>query len=381
MFPRFMKKPSNPLKISLRKHKRTPPGASPGSINLAEDAKSPRLSIISFDKESLFELPVQNLNDIHQRMNQYPDLLHWIEIRGFGDKNLLESICAEFDIHRLEMEDVISTYQRPKMEEHKDHLFFVTRVLTRSQDGLMRNDQLSLFVGKKFVISMQEQYDDYFEPVRSRIRTGKGNLRNSGTDYLMYTLLDSIVDTYFPILEAIGDKLDELEDELFLKPNRISLQKIQTIKRELIVFRRTVFAERDKINDVLRTHTNFVNDQTKLFLRDTYDHIIQVMDLVESYKEITASLMDIYLSSVSNRMNQIMKVLAVISTIFIPLTFIVGVYGMNFPDQNPVTGEKLPLNMPELYSPYGYIGVMLFMFLLSIIQLYIFWRKGWLEKA
>ncbi len=372
---------SIPLRLSLRRKKLTPPGAAPGLITIAEDAKKPRLSIISYNAEVLFELPVLSLNDIHQRMHEHPELQHWIEIRGFGDRQLLEDICQEFGIHRLEMEDVINTYQRPKLEEHERHVFIVSRVISRTPDGLLKNDQLSLFVEKGLVISMQEQYDDYFEPVRARIRTGKGYLRLSGSDYLAYALLDSIVDLYFPMLEKMGDMLDELEDELFDKPTRRSLQRIQAIKRELIVFRRTVFAERDKINDLLRTHTIYISDQTKLYLKDTYDHTIQVMDLVESYKEITASLMDIYLSSVSNRMNQIMKVLAIISTIFIPLTFIVGVYGMNFAETDPDTGSKMHLNMPELYSPYGYVGVMVFMLVLVIFQLIFFWKKGWLDKT
>jgi magnesium transporter len=275
---------------------------------------------------------------------------------------------------------VVNTYQRPKLEEHHKHLFIISRAMVRSNDGLLRNDQLSLFVGKNYVITMQDKYEDCFEPLRARIRSGKGNLRTVGSDYLMYSILDSIVDSYFPLLESIGEKLDELEDILFARPTRESLQQIQNIKRELIVFRRTVFAERDKINDLLRSDSNFVTNQTKIYLKDTYDHTIQVMDLVESYKEITASLMDIYLSSVSNRMNGIMKVLAVISTIFIPLTFIVGVYGMNFSRENPETGEVMAYSMPELYSPYGYFGVMIFMLVLVIIQLIIFWKKGWLEK-
>jgi magnesium transporter len=217
--------------------------------------------------------------------------------------------------------------------------------------------------------------------VRTRIRTGKGHLRSSSADYLAYTLLDSVVDTYFPLLEFFGEKLDELEDELFTAPSRHSLHKIQIIKRELIVLRRAVFAERDKVNDLLRSASHLIGNQTKLFFRDTYDHTIQVMDLVESYKEITASLMDIYLSSVNNRMNQVMKVLTIISTIFIPLTFIVGVYGMNFSYTDPATGEVLKWNMPELYSPYGYLGVMIFMFLVVVVQLIVFWRKGWMNKG
>jgi magnesium transporter len=369
-----------PQSLKVWKHKRTSPGAAPGAINLAEDAKAPMLYVTSFNTELLFEMPFDSLDQVQERIEKYPEMIHWIELKGFGDRSLLERFCYEYNIHRLEMEDVINTYQRPKLEEFDDHLFIVTRLL-KMNEGNLHNDQLSLFVKENIVITIQEYYDDYFEAIRTRIRSGRGHLRSSSSDYLSYTLLDSIVDTYFPLLEVLGERLDELEDELFTKPTRNSLQRIQQIKRELIVLRRSVFAERDKVNDILRSTSGIISDQTKLYFRDTYDHTIQVMDLVESYKEITASLMDIYLSSVSNKLNAVMKVLAVISTIFIPLTFIVGVYGMNFPNVDPETGQKLPLNMPELYSPYGYVGVMLFMLILVLIQLYVFWRKGWMDKT
>lgn len=369
-----------PQSLKVWQHKRTTPGAAPGAINLAEDAFAPILHVTSFNTELLFEMPFDSLDQVQERIEKYPEMIHWVELKGFGDRSLLERFCYEYNIHRLEMEDVINTYQRPKLEEFDDHLFIVTRLL-KMNEGTLHNDQLSLFVKENIVITIQEYYDDYFEAIRMRIRSGKGHLRSSSSDYLSYTLLDSIVDTYFPLLEVLGERLDELEDELFTKPTRNSLQRIQQIKRELIVLRRSVFAERDKVNDILRSTSGIISDQTKLYFRDTYDHTIQVMDLVESYKEITASLMDIYLSSVSNKLNAVMKVLAVISTIFIPLTFIVGVYGMNFTNVDPETGEKLPLNMPELYSPFGYVGVMLFMLILVLIQLYVFWRKGWMDKT
>jgi magnesium transporter len=378
-----MKRPrlssSLPGRLRLLKPKRTPPGAAPGAITIAADALAPRLFITSYSTEMLRETPVESLAEILSIITRFPDCTHWIELKGFADKALMESFCHEFGIHRLEMEDVINTYQRPKLEETDDHLFVVSRFLKVNADGLCTNEQLSLFLFKNMIITFQEHYEDFFDPVRSRLRTGKGHLRSSGVDYMAYALLDAVVDTYFPLLEQQGDLLDQLEDELFTNPSRSSLQKIQAAKRTLIVFRRTVFAERDKVNDILRTSSMFINDATKVFFRDTYDHTIQVMDLVESYKEITASLMEIYLSSVSNRLNQIMKVLAIISTIFIPLTFIVGVYGMNFAVEDPQTGEQLPWNMPELYMPMGYVGVMLFMLAIVIVQLIIFWRKGWLS--
>ena len=192
--------------------------------------------------------------------------------------------------------------------------------------------------------------------------------------------MDLVIDTYYPLLEKTADKLDELEDELIENPTRESLNKLLHIKRELILIRRVIWSERDKVNDILRSAFPMIKDSTKIFFRDSYDHCIQLIDLVESYKEITASLMDVYMSSVSNRMNQVMKVLTIISTIFIPLTFIVGLYGMNFAHTNPKTGEYLPMNMPELYSPYGYLGVILFMLLIVAMQIIFFVKKGWLTR-
>jgi magnesium transporter len=192
--------------------------------------------------------------------------------------------------------------------------------------------------------------------------------------------MDIVIDNYYPILEKMGEALDELQEELIYNPSKASLNKVLQKKRELIVLRRIIWTERDKLNDILRSSFIAVKEQTKVFFRDTYDHCIQLLDLVESYKEVTASLMDVYQSSVSNRLNQVMKVLTIISTIFIPLTFIVGIYGMNFSYQDPKTGEVLPLNMPELYSPYGYLGVSIVMLVIVIIQLVFFYKKGWLTK-
>lgn len=367
--------------LRLKRKKNSQPGASPGSINISTDARKPQIKVYSYSSDTLDIRDVEQVEEISKILKNNDHLNHWIEIKGFGDPKLFNELCVAFSIHKLEMEDVVNTYQRPKMEEHQGHLFIVSRMFVKKDHFLSRNEQLSLFLGSNYVITMQENDVDFFEPVRVRLGQGKGYIRQHGPDYMAYALLDAIVDNYFPLLESMGERLDELEDELFLKPTRASLQKIQAIKRELILFRRTIFAERDKINDVLRTDTLLIKPATKVFLRDTYDHTIQVMDLVESYKEITASLMDIYLSSVSNRMNQIMKVLAVISTIFIPLTFIVGVYGMNFTPEDPFTGEKYPLNMPELHHPYGYVGIIIFMIVLVAVQLIVFYKKGWLDKA
>ena len=367
--------------LRVRKPRRVLPGTSPGTLAIADDAVKPLITVFSYTADLLDETSAQSFGEIRKLYEKFPDRNHWIHIRGVGDKQLFEELAGYFRIHPLEMEDAMNTHQRPKQEEHENHLFIVSRMIYQQPNGDMVNGQMNLFLGSNFVITIQESYDDLFEPVRNRTRTGKGYIRRSKSDYMAYALLDAIVDNYFPLMEKIGDQLDELEDELLVHPTRESLLKIQNTKRRLIVFRRSIFAERDKVNDMLRTHNELITDTTKIYLRDTYDHTIQAMDLVESYKEITASLMDIYLSGISNRLNQIMKVLAVISTIFIPLTFIVGVYGMNFAEKDEVTGEVYPMNMPELYSPYGYIMVWIVMLLIVILQLYFYFKKGWLTKS
>ncbi len=369
-FPRFR------VRISRSKH--TKPGARPGSINIPLDAAKPKINCVVYDVTECNEHPIGTMQDVQSIYNTLGNKIMWLHVAGFGDKLFFEELANFFKLHRLEMEDVFNVGQRPKVDEYDGHLFVISRLISMQNDCLV-NDQLSLLLGKNFVITIQEKQEDFFEPVRVRIRNAKGYLRQQQADYLAYALLDAVIDYYYPALEKIGNKLDELEDELLSNPTRESMNKILQIKRELIVFRRTVWPERDKINDIIRSSFDEIEERTKVYFRDAYDHCIQLLDIVESYKEVTSSLMDVYLSSVSHKLNQVMKVLTIISTIFIPLTFIVGLYGMNFAFSNPDTGEKLPLNMPELHSPYGYVGVIAVMILIVIGQLYFFYKKGWIR--
>ncbi len=367
-------------RISNTFEKTIPPGSSPGQFTIPEDASKPKIRLYSYDSDLIEEKEYQNVTAAIDKIHSEHERCHWLEIKGFGDRTLFETICTRFNIHPLEMEDVTNLYQRPKQEEHANHIFFISRMLKQSPDNLLQNDQLSVFCGVNYVITIQDKEDDLFEPLRKRLRSGRGQMRKSGPGYLAYAINDAIVDNYFPILERTGELLDELEDELLANVAKQSMQKIQEYKRELIVFRRAAFAERDKINDMLRSNNDFINAETKVYLKDTYDHIIQVLDLVDSYKEITASLMDIYLSSISNRLNQVMKVMTVFSAVFMPLTFIAGVYGMNFARVDPETGKYLPYNMPELYWPNGYIAIIASMILVVVLELWWFIRKGWLFK-
>ncbi len=366
------------LSVKLSRKKTTNPGAQPGSFSIPSDALSPKALCFIYDKESFQETDITQFDQLKNAYQNLGEKTLWLHVAGFGDKSFYESLTTLFQLHRLELEDVFNVYQRPKVDEYEGHLFFVSRLLSMTDDSL-NNDQLSLILGKNFVITIQEKYQDFFDPIRLRLRNGKGNMRTFRAGYLAYALMDAVIDHYYPALEKIGLKLDDLEDELLSNPSQDSMNRILQIKRELIVFRRAIWPERDKINDILRSSFDEVPEETKLFFRDSYDHCIQILDIVESYKEVTASLMDVYLSSVSHKLNQVMKVLTIISTIFIPLTFIVGLYGMNFQLTNPQTGESLPMNMPELYSPYGYVGVIVVMLLIVVIQLYIFHRKGWLR--
>ncbi|MFM7079302.1 MAG: magnesium/cobalt transporter CorA [Bacteroidota bacterium] len=358
--------------------KKAPPGAAPGVMNISEDAQKTSAHVYSYNDSSIEDHMFDDVVSIKEHLASKPSMTHWVEVKGFANKTFLEALSDVFSIHRLEMEDVLSGHQRPKVEESEHHLFIVSRAISKNGDDDFIDEQVSIFVFRDVVISFQEQHNELFAPVKDRLVQNKGVIRKSGASYLGYALMDTIVDDYFPFMEKLGNFLDDLEDVLLEAPDKYSLQNIQGSKRRLIHFRRIVWSEREKLNELMRNPSHLFTDVTLRYLRDTYDHTIQVMDIIDSYREITASLMDIYLSSVSNRLNQVMKVLTIISTIFIPLTFIVGVYGMNFQYYDQVSGEAMPLNMPELHSRYGYVIVMLVMVLIVVFQLAYFFRKGWL---
>ncbi len=274
-----------------------------------------------------------------------------------------------FGLHRLALEDVLNTHQRPKAEEFDDHIFFVTRMFR--PDTAARTEQLSIFLGKDFVLSFQEEHGDCLEPVRERIRKGRGRVRDKRADYLCYVLLDAVVDDYFPVLERYGEKLEALEDEVITRSEPEQIGQLHDLKRELLTVRRSVWPHREMINAVIRDANPLIAEETQLYLRDVYDHTIQLMDIVETYREIASGLVDVYVSSVSAKLNEIMKVLTIISTIFIPLGFIASLYGMNF-------DRTSAWNMPELGWRFGYAFALLLMGGTVAGLLVYFRRKGWL---
>ncbi|MDQ3292302.1 MAG: magnesium/cobalt transporter CorA, partial [Bacteroidota bacterium] len=278
-----------------------------------------------------------------------------------------------------QMEDVISDYQRPKMDTEGKNLFFISRMITFLPDRCLDDDQISIFSGSNYILTFQSDYEDCLDMLRSRIRSGRGTIRKQPIQYLAYAIMDVTIDNYFPVLSQVGDYLEDLEDSLFGHPNKKLLNEILNMKREMLKVRRIAWSERDKLNEILRSDNDTIPDEIKIYFKDVYDHIVQVLDIVDSYRELMGNLTELYLSNVSNRMNEIMKVLTIISSIFIPLSFVAGVYGMNFARENP-DGTINYLNMPELYHPYGYVILLGIMFLILVGQLYFFYRKGWLRS-
>jgi len=354
------------------------PGSSPGLVFIDENSLQPKINLHSYNADTY---TVEEINDLKGLAAHIADkkLNYWVEIKGFGSASMFEILNTDWNINKLILEDITRTYQRPKYEEYGDYDFAISRMLYLDTENCLENEQVSFILTKNILFTFQEKYEDCLEAVRQRLKIGKGNIRIGGSSYLMYALMDMIVDAYFSVLSAWGEQLDAIEDRLFEKPDKSIMYDTQLIKRNLITLRRVAWPERDKMNDILRTDSPLIDDQTKMYIRDAYDHCIQIIDMVESLKEISASNIDMYLSIISNRMNEIMKVLTIISSIFIPLTFIAGIYGMNFSREDPVTGKVMPQNMPELYQEHGYEYTMLVMGLIAIVQVIYFWRKGWFK--
>jgi len=356
-----------------------PPGSSPATLTphlVDGQSRKPVVRIIEYDKETMADREVADVRELEETFDRRK--VTWINIDGLGDVEALKVLGERFNLHPLSLEDVLNTGQRPKIEHTSDYIFICVQMVYQDANQVIHSEQVSLFFGRGFLITVQEEGEyDVFDPVRERIRSGRSTIRKSGADYLAYALLDSIIDHFYPVLDDLGEKIEDLEDALLEKPSRGMIFTLHEYRRDLTQMRRLVWPMRDVVNGLLHDGSSFVATPTKVFLRDCYDHTVQLMDLVESYKELAAGLTELYHSSVGMRTNEIMRVLTVITSIFIPLTFVVGVYGMNFAPE-AADGKKLPFNMPELYSPYGYVGVMGVMLIIAIGQLILFRKMKWL---
>ncbi len=290
----------------------------------------------------------------------------WINADGIHDTRMVQAIGDAVGIHPLTLEDIANTSQRPKIEDYGDYLYVAIRMLSPDSDGEFQSEQVSLVLGRGYVISFQEQPGDAFERIRERLRAGAGRLRSEGADYLFYALLDAIVDGYFGVIEVFGERIEAVEEEVVADPDRETLQAIYALKRSLVALRRSVWPLRDVVAELERGDSPLIRESTLVYLRDVYDHTIEVAETVETYRDTMSGLLDVYLSSQSSRMNEIMKVLTIIATIFIPLTFIAGLYGMNF------------AYMPELRHPWGYPAALTLMAIVAGVMLLYFKKKGWI---
>lgn len=359
-----------PRRRHSRIAKRALPGASPGVLVHDPAAQATLIHVLSYGPDSVEERAPCAVEDLERLRGRSPVL--WVDVTGLADIALIERVGRLFGLHPLSLEDAVNVHQRPKAEDYDDHVFIVVRMLLPGE--AVASEQVSLFVGPGFLLTFQERRGDCFEPVRDRLRRGKGKIRQHGSDYLAYALIDAVIDGYFPVLEQIGEQVEALEDAVIARPEPDQVDRLHLLRRELLTLRRSVWPTREMVNDIIRDESPHIGHTARLYLRDCYDHTIQLMDVVETYREITASLLDVYLSSLSARMNEVMKVLTIIATIFIPLSFLAGIWGMNFdPDVSP-------WNMPELEWAFGYPAALLVMLAVGVGLLAWFWRKGWIGR-
>lgn len=353
-----------PNKIKRRSKKA---GLPPGTLVHIGEKKtgSVKVTLIDYDPKNIIEREVKDLSEC-MRLKKSKNV-SWINIDGLHDTEKIQKIGEGFGLHPLLLEDIVNTDQRPKMEDYEDYIFIVMKMLQYEEKlRTVRAEQVSLVLGKNYLISFQENQGDVFEGIRQRLRNKKGRMRSLGTDFLAYSIIDAVVDNYFMILERIGEEIEDLEEEVVKNPTPKTIQALHGLKREMVFLRRSVWPLREVISSLQRTGSKLMKKSTSLYLRDVYDHTIQVIDTIETDRDILSGMLDIYLSSISNRLNEIMKVLTIIGTIFIPLTFITGLYGMNF------------RYMPELEHPFGYPAVLVIMLLVFALMLAYFKRKRWM---
>ncbi len=342
-------------------------GAMPGAVIHIGESRTEKISIelIDYSESDVEDRIVDNLVDLDRFKKTPSD--SWININGIHDTGVVSKIGELFLIHPLVQEDIVNTTQRPKLEDYDNYLFIVLKMLTFNEKlDEIESEQVSVILGEKYLITFQEKEGDVFDFVRDRIKNNKGRIRRMGMDFLAYSLIDAIVDHYFAILERIGDKIDILDDTLIEDSEQINVHEIHKLKKNILMLRKAIWPLRELLNNFQKVESKLISDKLDLFLRDVYDHTIQIMDTVDTYRDLLSGMLDMYLSNISNRMNSVMKVLTIIATIFIPLTFIVGVYGMNF---------KF---MPELGWKYGYLSIWIVMILVFASMLAFFRKKKWL---
>lgn len=357
-----------PIPHFLRQRRVTKkPGQAPGTLHFTGEKRLENISLqlLDYDVEQMGEYDITEIEESKPYLESPSKT--WINVCGLHDVEKLKHIWNYFELHPLIQEDIINTHQRAKIEEYPDHMFFVLRMMNFMEETSELNvEQVSIVLSKNSVLSFQE--DDYpiFEPVLHRLRNNAPRLRKEGPDYLAYALIDTIVDHYFKVMEKFGDEIEALEDRILEEYGEDIPEQIHALRRKVIYFRKALWPLRDSLNTLLREESHLVKEENKIYYRDVYDHLVQIIDGIENYRDMILGMLDMYMSQVSNKMNEVMKVLTIIATIFIPLTFIAGIYGMNFE------------NMPELAIPWAYPAVWIIMILVTIGMLFYFKRKKWL---
>lgn len=354
-----------PRPIKKRSQKAGLPPGTP--IHIGERrSETTRITLFDYDEQHWEEKEITHPKEC--ALVEDKSTVTWINVTGLHQVEVLEELNECFGLHPLVLEDILNTDQRPKMEDYGDYLYIVLKTLFMAGNpgDEVESEQVSIILGRNFILSFQEKESPLFEPIRERLRNGKGRLRKMGPDYLVHAILDAIIDQYFVVLEKMGEKIEFLEEEVVIRPRPATLQATHQLKREMIFLRKAVWPLREVIGSLERGESSLIKESTVIYLRDIYDHTIQVIDNIETFRDMLSGMMDIYLSSISNRMNEIMKVLTIIATIFIPLTFIVGLYGMNFK------------YMPELSWPWGYPLVLALMLAVAVYMLIYFRRKKWI---
>jgi len=354
-----------PKQFKKRSHKTgLPPGAL---VHIGEKwSEQARISVMQYNEETLREKELADVRELP--VPSGASLTTWIHVDGLHDTAMLEQLGEKFDLHPLVLEDILNTDHRPKMEDMGPYIFVILKCFAADVPAMseVKAEQVSLILGSNYVLSLQEKESNLLAPIRERIRQNKGRIRKAGADYLAHAILDAVVDSYFLVLEDMGEEIDACEESLVNRPGAAVMTRIQYLKRNMTILRKAVWPLREAVAALERSESSLIAEATNIYLRDVYDHTIQVMDTIESYRDTLSGMLDIYLSSLSNRMNEIMKVLTIIATIFIPLTFLAGVYGMNFD------------YMPELKWRWGYFALWGVMISIVIIMLKLFRKNRWL---
>ncbi len=339
-------------------------GSRPGTLAIPPGSPAPRISVIRYDLNNVEEFELSDISQLSALRT--PGHVVWVDVQGFGDEPTLRAIGAAFELHPLALEDAINLPQRAKTELYQQHQLIITRAPMLADDGDVTAPQVCFIVGDGYLLSFQDRYFGFFDKVRDRIRDGLGQLRKTGADYLAYALIDTMIDNYYPVVQHLAELLEELEDFAISSPHPVVLARIHHIRRQLVRLRRIGWPQREAIHAMLREETEFVHSGTMLYLRDTHGHIAQIVEQVDACRDMAADLAEAYLSNVSHRTNEIMKVLTLMASVFIPLTFIAGIYGMNFE------------HMPELKNPNGYFFALGSMGILGLAMAIYFYLRGWI---